>query len=315
MGKPNYIARGGEQVFVPPYVAEGVQFFGFAVKADKAKLQAICDRYLNKPSGTQDFVPAVAHVLFVFNRLARMYAKYPPDRDRGWYSEQEGAVWMLVFDRKRLKLLWYHPYMVVDSSYAMAMGREIYGFPKELGWFEIPDGPLAPEAMHVEAVVAKELRPDCQAQRARLFEARIATGGRSPSATPYQEVGDFDQLVKALVERLGIGADTAPGLGADRLFGLISAPIPMVFLKQFRDAVDPDHACFQSIQMTTTWMTRFHSARVYLHRYEIFFEDWASHPLRADLGLVAGPVPVEVAYWALFDFQIDTCTEVWRAPS
>jgi hypothetical protein len=45
-----YIPRGGEQVYSPPFVAEGVQFFGFVVAADKAKLQDICDRYLNGPS-------------------------------------------------------------------------------------------------------------------------------------------------------------------------------------------------------------------------------------------------------------------------
>ena len=34
MSGPQYLSRGGEQVFVPSYVAEGVQFFGFVVKAD-----------------------------------------------------------------------------------------------------------------------------------------------------------------------------------------------------------------------------------------------------------------------------------------
>ena len=36
MSGPQYLSRGGEQVFVPSYVAEGVQFFGFVVKADSA---------------------------------------------------------------------------------------------------------------------------------------------------------------------------------------------------------------------------------------------------------------------------------------
>ena len=310
MSRPVYLSRGGEQVFVAPYVAEGVQFFGFVVKAEQAKLQVICDRYLNGPTGTQDFMAVVPFVMFVFNKLDRMYAKLPPDHNRGWYSEQEGAVWMPVWDNKRSKALWYHPYMVVSSSYAMAMGREIYGFPKEIGWFEVPNGPDSPETMQVETVVVKSLNPQCQAKREQLFGARIATGGRSNSATPYQELKDLNQLAEVVADRLGI----ASHLDADVLHALVSVPIPMVFLKQFRDAVYPKQACFQSVQEAETQLIRLLSfPRVYLDRYEIFFKYWASHPIRKDLGLVASPVPVEVAFWANFDFEIGICSEIWRA--
>jgi hypothetical protein len=36
MSGPQYLSRGGEQVFVQSYIAEGVQFFGFVVNADSA---------------------------------------------------------------------------------------------------------------------------------------------------------------------------------------------------------------------------------------------------------------------------------------
>jgi hypothetical protein len=299
---------------MPPYVAEGVQFFGFAVKADKAKLQAICDRYLNGPCGRQDFVPLVGRVLFVLNRIARMYAKNPPDDNRGWYSEQEGAVWMPVYDSKRGRLLWYHPYMIVDSSYALCMGREIYGFPKEFGWFDISNGPNPPQATHVDTVMVKELVAGCEAKQACFFEAKIA-GGPSTSSPPYQTMASYKQLAETLVERLEVAPNAAPVLASAQLSNLLSMPIPMVFLKQFRDGVSPDRVCFQSIQEATTRMTRFHSACVYLQRYEILIEDFASHPVRQELGLTPGPIPVDLAFWALFDFEIGSCTEVWRAPA
>jgi hypothetical protein len=313
MPGPVYLARGGEQVFAQPFIAEKVQFFGFAVKADKAKLQAICDRYLNGPTCTHDFQPLVGSLFFVFNRLAKLYAKNPPDNVRGWYSEQEAAVWMLVYDSKRQKLVWYLPYILVDSSYAMAMGREIYGFPKEFGWFDIPDGPAAPTSMKVETVVVEKLDPNCQAQQKPLFAAQRANGGTS--ATPDQPLRASDQLTRALVEGLRVADDVAPAISASQLQQLLSVPIPMVFLKQFRDGVQPAAACFQSVQEVPIVMTRFYDARLYFHRYEIVFQDWASHPLRSDLGLAAGPLPVQMAYWAMFDFEIGTCTEVWRAPT
>jgi hypothetical protein len=307
MTKPRYIPRGGEQVFEPPYIAEGVQFFGFVVTADTAKLQAICDRYLNGPSRTQAFAPFVPYVMFVFNKLGKMYAKNPPDFDRGWYSEQEAAVWMPVWDNKRGTPLWHHPYMIVDSSYAMAMGREIYGFPKEIGWFDVPDGPDSPTKMFVETVVVKSLRHDCEAKREILFEARLASGGKSSSVPDFEELGDLTDLLKAASDRLRF----RDRVSDKDLSTLWTAPIPMVFLKQFRDAVHPNYACFQKVQETTTEMTRLLSLpRIYLNRYEIVFKDWASHPIRADLGLPNGPVPVDLAFWAQFDFEIGVCQEI-----
>ena len=64
MNGPIYIQRGGSQVFAPPFVAKGVQFFGFAVEGDRESLQKhVCDRYLNGPSGTSNFVPPCYRLL------------------------------------------------------------------------------------------------------------------------------------------------------------------------------------------------------------------------------------------------------------
>ena len=59
-----------------------------------------------------------------------MRSAEPPDRDKGLFTEQEFAVWVPVIEPK-LGPFWLHPYMVVDNPYAMALGRELYGFPEE----------------------------------------------------------------------------------------------------------------------------------------------------------------------------------------
>lgn len=312
MTGPAYLARSGEQVFEPPFIAEEVQFFGFAVKASKARLQDVCDRYLNGPSGTSDFRALGRYVLFVFNRLAKLYAKNPPDNNRGWYSEQEAAVWMPVYDSRRRKLMWYLPHIVVDNSYAMAMGREIYGFPKQIGWFNVPNGPAAPTTMSVETLVVEQLDPAHEAQKEKLFTAR-----RVPAliALPDLVLGSSGELIDKLVAALSLLGDLAPDLSADELQQLLSVPIPMIFLKQFRDGVQPATVCFQSVQELQIAMTQFHGARLYGRRYEIVFDDWESHPLRSELGLPADPIPAVAAFWAKFDFEIGTCTELWRAPT
>ena len=64
MTMQTYIDRGGELVYQPPFVAEGVEYYGFILDADKGKLQELCDRYLNAPiGGVRRFLPAAGFVL------------------------------------------------------------------------------------------------------------------------------------------------------------------------------------------------------------------------------------------------------------
>jgi hypothetical protein len=319
MSNPGYIQRGGEQVFQQPFTAIDVQFFGFAVEADKSAMAKLCNGYLNAPLGipadskNPRFVPAIEHVLFVFNRLGKLYAsRSSPDYDRGWYKEQEGAIWMVVLDREEENLYWFHPYMLVDSSYALCMGREIYGFPKQFGWFDIPDGPGAPREMEVQAVVAKDLSNSCEATREILFKASRV--GRPRAAQEQHQ--SLKSLVSRLAEVLGIGEDFLDHLKlAENLFGdLLRLNIPMVFLKQIRDGAEPDKACYQAIQECMTKMTKFHDARLYLHDYEIDFEDFETHPIRDDLGFPNGPLKVDAAFWTKFDFEIGVCKKWQVAP-
>src|SRR4029077_14181996 len=115
------------------------------------------------------------------------------------------------------------------------------------------DGPAAPTSMKVETVVVEKLDPNCQAQQKPLFTAQRANGGTS--ATPDQPLRASDQLTRALVEGLRVADDVAPAISANRLQQLLSVPIPMVFLKQFRDGVQPAAACFQSVQEVPIVMT------------------------------------------------------------
>ena len=41
MAMQTYIDRGGELVYQPPFLAEGVEYYGFILDADKGKLQEL----------------------------------------------------------------------------------------------------------------------------------------------------------------------------------------------------------------------------------------------------------------------------------
>lgn len=312
MPVPMYIPRSGEQVYPPPYSAAGVQLYGFAARARLDALQAnVCDRYLNAPlGGGRRFCPASEHVMFVFNTIDQLRSMTPPFDQRGWFPEQEAAVWMLVADRERERLFWYHPCMLVDNSYALAMGREIYGFPKEFGWFQIPRGPAAPDYLSVDTLAVKSWGPDVPGQRLRLFAVhRGAIGGQ------HTLFDDLKALVSTVAGIAGLEAGffAKLGLGEHMLDDLLHTRLPMAFLKQFRDGAAPETACYQAIQEVDSRLVRLHGATLFADRYTIDINDLASHPIRADLGLPPGPIDVEAAYWLNFDFEIGNCNVVWHS--
>ena len=159
---PAYITRGGDTAFAPPYNLKETKLYGFILEGTSENLEALCNKYLNIPG--QDvcqYRPASNRVVMVFDTIAHINSIEPPDRDKGFFLEQgEVMFWVLtevgkqegskfVVDRHA----WFIPYIFVDSTPAMVLGREAYGFPKELGKFEIPEDPHNPDRLSLETLV------------------------------------------------------------------------------------------------------------------------------------------------------------------
>lgn len=315
-----YINRGGEQVYLPPFTADGTRLFAFAVRANRQALQEnICDRYLNTPIGNHSkrFIPALEQVFFVFNTIDSLQASSTDWIDRGRFAETEAAVWMLVADRQTHRLHWFHPYMLVDNAYALCMGREIYGFPKTLGWFTLPSqmGPDAPAQLQVDTLGVKTFGPTAKGQRYPLFEVRKieSSDNTTPKmVTAIEEAGD---LMGELVQLSQINGDwfSTLGLAAHALDDLLHWRLPMVFLKEFREGSHPENSCYHAVQTVDVTLTRFHGACIYTDAYELHITDLDSHPIRQDLGLPNGPIAVEYGFWTHFDFTIGACNAVLEA--
>ena len=306
--KPKYVKRGGEQVYASPFVATGVEFFGFAVQADLNSLQSnICDHFLNEPLGAKNrFVPLSDTVLFVFNTIDSLSSATPPFNTMGWFPEKEAAIWVALVDREREQLSWFHPYMIVDISYAMAMGRELYGFPKTIGWHTIPNGPDAPATLSVETLTVKAFTPASEGRRETLFSAKQCSETKSHSELKFTNLRKLvEEIVRMLNIEKGIVKDLE--LDAHLIEDLFKLRMPMTFLKQFRDGADPSYACYQAMQEVNSRLTKLHDARIYRQKYEIEINNFDSHPIRADLGLSAGALAAKVAFWTRFDFEIGNC--------
>lgn len=311
-----YVDRGGEQVYRSPFSALKVDYYGFLLKADPAAIQrTVCDHCLNNPSGgTEDFVVAMPYVLVAFNNLPDLFSIDPPWNYRGHFPEQESAFWVLLLDRKRQRLFWHQPYIFVDSAYALTMGRELYGFPKGLGWISLPADNSNPDSFKLETVVVPEFGPDAQAVRETLLEV-TREKGREPSTAEL--MSDFEVLYDTLVQIAYDDPQWAQRitLAKDEFHDLWRRNVMMVFLKQFRDVGNPALAAYQAITSLNCRMVGFNGAKLYKNDFSVTINDYDSHPVRTDLGLGTGPLKPTVSFWANIDFWIGPGSLLWQPTS
>lgn len=308
-----YVEYGGTQMLQPPYNAENVGFYAFLIEADTGALQKLLDDRLNRPSGgAVDFEPAGPFVVLAFNKLEKMSSVNPPDSNKGWFSEQECAVWVRVVDRKTRASRWFHPYIFVDNGYALALGREVYGFPKATGWFDIPEDPKTATAMSVETLTLPVFSPNTQGVRTRLISAR-QTGASENPVKIVESAAGFGLELLGLLKKL----DLADGLELvwNSLKDLFELKEPMVFLKQFPAPDVPGTACFQAIVEMTAQATAFHGAAILPGEWEIDIAQAASHPVASDLGLAGNSVKARAQFWVGFDMIVGLGQNVWTAPT
>jgi hypothetical protein len=83
-----------------------------------------------------------------------------------------------------------------------------------------------------------------------------------------------------------------------------SGRMPIVSLKQYRDTVQPDKACYQAIVSATMYITKRHGWGLLPGRYSVKINDYASTRIVQDLGLkpgADGTIEPRGAYWISFD--------------
>jgi hypothetical protein len=311
---PSYVDRGGRQVLRPPILCEKVGLHGFMFEADHDALQRLCDRYLNHPSGGRfKYVPLVPRVIILCANTEKLKSENPTDHDLGFMSEIDVAFWVPVKQinrtpgSERAKLTWFLPYVFVDNSLALTTGREVYGYPKELGTFTIPKGVDDADLFGVDTYAWKEHGPDSKLELSRLFEVRRTDS--HPSGGLKEVWHNLEDAIKGLIH-LVFNAEGRFSLASlelvfDVFEYLATHEVPNVFLKQFRDVSDPNRACYQAIIEARERVRSFRSAGHLAGDYELTIFPFASHPIAADLGLSSGPNQAVAAWYVDFDFVLE----------
>lgn len=270
---PRYVTRDNEQAFAPPYRQDGCALYAFPIPAERARLQHIVDRFLLAPSGGR-LRPRVAtdHVLLYFCDFAQSQSHAPGDAARGWLGERECGLWIpLRIEGSRGPAFFTHA-MFVDSGPAMCSGREVLGFPKEIGLLQFPRAPERAASLTLDALV-------------------MADDRRRPGRwLPLLELDRIDAAATSPSEGLRAAAQRWAGLlgvdGPGALAWLTRGRADFYNLKQFRDCADPTRACYQSIVRASAAL-RGGLRIAPLGEYAYRIHARASHPFAEALGLPA----------------------------
>jgi hypothetical protein len=213
---PEYVERGGQQVWRPPASARQVDLYGFVIAADRACIDSLLQRDLVHPSGAAvDYRCAHHHLIVTFGTIGRECSLDPIDSKRGYIAEREVSVWCLAADMHSGRLLWYLPYIFTDSEQTVATGREIFGYPKQLAYFD-EDYPsrLGPAGgvTTVRGLAIDPFGPDQPATMREMLSIKRTPGGRGAPGE------------SSIVDELGLFFPDGPSVNASMPHGRAARP-------------------------------------------------------------------------------------------
>jgi hypothetical protein len=289
----DYIPFPGEQTLSPPGAFEDTRFFYFVLKADQRELQALCDRYLNRPHGGQLRYEPVGVVLLAFTHVERLFSN---EADRGSIRYKDIAFWVPVLGGRTATVCLFPPLIFVDDSATLVTGRELFGLPKQLGRFQMP---LGPEEF------SKFSKPQFRAEVIGTLQEAGPNDWRTLLTVEY--TGDAADSTEASL-RSAIAKLLIPslqdGLSIPRLLSE-AFTVPCVGLKQFRDARRPASACYQAVVETPLRIQNLgRKPQFFLNAFKLTLMNIPSHPVER-LGLATGEhtVPLAVFFEATMGME------------
>jgi hypothetical protein len=330
---PAYVEHGGEIACRHPADALNSRMYGFVLQASRERLDAYCDRCFNAPTGGEEQWRAISdQVLLNFVHIPTMGSTDTGDVALGVTPENEAAIWFPVYEPRRNEVAWAIPYMFVDSGLALAGGREVYGFPKQLGTLGIPHRPNAPAELSLDTKTFATYEPTSEAD-----DHRVVTVKRSGGAKKLRSAGGgsrqaLDEVVRAmgvaaepklakgdvvgwLEDLLRDGADALSDIVPHLLFfgHLVEMHTPMLLLKQFRDAHVPGAACYQALVLVDMKVLEFRDGGLLPDDYRVTIAALDGEPIARELGVSDSSAP-QIAFWLDFDFLVELGDILWEAP-
>jgi len=334
---PDYVQWGNFRCDPQPSRSRNARIAAWLVQGKRDHAQALVDRVLNRPSGgAVRYLALTAHSLLTFVDIERICSVHEGWYEHGYINEIDLTFWIPVLGLKKEfgvwlpdRIAWFIPYIVVSNDYTMVEGREVYGFPKTEGWFDLPKDFRTGDRFHSECLGLTDFGANTPVLRHPLVTVeRVAGDGDGGGAGE-----DGGGLTEAIQHFTGEALDGVGDLlgslpGVNRVTGWLAEELGrsqrMVFLNQFRDVAQPLKACYQAVVEAESEVTQVHGGGRLPGQYRMTLHHLASAPIADDLGLPGGtqvsigkPAPPLVmdlgpGLWSTFDFGLGTGSEVWR---
>src|ERR1051326_7860060 len=326
-GLPAYVETRGNPALRQPLALHDTMLYAFLLHTEMAPLTELCEMTFNRPSARAvEYVPLGPLVFAECADTARVQSLDPLHAQWGWGAERDFSFWVPLVERRSGDLRWFMPYMFVDSGAACIGGRETYGFIKQTATLTLRPSRDDPAELAVDTLLVEHAGSGAHAAVSRLYTIRRMGGAFEgleatwdsveAAARGLADAESLVDLVEALAKMVWYGTGTVLSL----FRGLLERSVPMVFLKQFRDAAHAALASQQQIVEAPSVMTAWHGGGL-LPPYELVIRPCDSHPLIHDLGLnVDHQAPngdliirPRLAFWHRIDFRFGPGTVVWRA--
>lgn len=264
-GLPPFVDCPSPQTLPGPVQFLNVTMTSFILRADLSKLQDLCTKLIERPSGgAVRFKPLLPYVIMSFTDLPHGF--FVNFANQGIASERELALGIpgmyevvqgsAVVERSLGLVM---PFLFLDNPVALMTGRENFGYFKQHGAIRLPSDPgsngFSAEVYGCQSFHTKaHWGPACLTTLARTgvvpavadaaLEAKL---GLSWAETVAAALGARDALL------------TPDNLAAGRVTPVIAdflvPKLPQIFLKQFRDIADGRRACYQAVTQSKYTLT------------------------------------------------------------
>jgi acetoacetate decarboxylase len=291
------IQRTGDTIVSSPFTMKNTEFQGFVIKANKEILQSKVNNEINFALDDSEKFEVLSDSIILVFALQQIY----PSDSSGWISEMDSGFWIPLLKKGTLDIYFYQPFLFVDSDYALAIGRESYGFHKCLGHVQVP---RLNEPSDIYTIDAQVIRgKDKQAVIQRLISVKRESSSDDEIHSNLSSGEDFLSKLLSLFEK---SFEFSAIAGMEAIFNsFIKFNMPMIFLKQFPSIEDMDVPCYQAITSATAKMNRFISGGIRGDKYSLEINDYPNYNITKDLG-VDRISEVEFSFWANFDFTMET---------
>jgi uncharacterized protein with NAD-binding domain and iron-sulfur cluster len=320
-----YIERDADMVRRQPFSQNGSTLYAYGLDADERRLGKVVDKCLNFHESPVRYAPLGPFVVLAAANIDHIESRSPAPEDQGWMPERDVAIWVPVVRSRRdanglwvaEEIVWFLPYIFVDSGLATVTGREVYGFPKQAGAIEMPATVAASATLRSLLKVELPVRPTFDKATKVVTKTLIEVTRASQS--PLQEVWRAAGAARtALIGMVSTLVKAAPAL-QKLIDDLLDGRVELVFLKQFRDAADPRRAAYQAVIEASAVVTKLGGGGLVEGDTFVDVTSFASVPIASELGLgeVADGQALRLtprfATWVQMDFDVIDGREVYRA--